>query len=262
MESVEGAGDLRRQQPSQNLAASRYGHRSRLSDVAAADQTGACRLLAASPWRSAHGNQWQTGCNQQHLQGHAEALSRFCRNSHAVQDQRPDTKSWDGSHEKGQFRIFMAELHLWMQAWSDQGGRILVIVLHGTRLQNTRNRSVPGLTTTTNEPLRVVQQVQGQKGFEAWHLIVRRHDQSNTSDRSSGFAALVSNISELDGAKDVEQLDDILQDEQVRRKVCENPRRREDSGSEKVDAREFAELSVVAARSHTKNCSSRWRTSS
>ena len=24
--------------------------------------------------------------------------------------------------------------------------------------------------TTTNEPLRMVQQVQGQRGFEAWHL--------------------------------------------------------------------------------------------
>ena len=30
-------------------------------------------------------------------------------------------KSWDGSHDKGQFRNFMAELYLWMQVWSDQG---------------------------------------------------------------------------------------------------------------------------------------------
>ena len=37
-------------------------------------------------------------------------------------------KSWDGSHDKGQPRNFMAELHLWMQAWSDQGERILVRV--------------------------------------------------------------------------------------------------------------------------------------
>ena len=35
-------------------------------------------------------------------------------------------KSWDGSHDKGQLRHFMAELHLWMQARSDQGERILV----------------------------------------------------------------------------------------------------------------------------------------
>ena len=40
-------------------------------------------------------------------------------------------KSWDGSHDKGQFRNFMAELHLWMQAWSDQGERILVRVEEG-----------------------------------------------------------------------------------------------------------------------------------
>ena len=53
----------------------------------------------------------------------------------------------------------------------------------------------------------MVQQLQGQKGFEAWHLIVRRDDQRNTSDRSS---ALISNISERDRAKDVEQFDDIL----------------------------------------------------
>ena len=36
--------------------------------------------------------------------------------------------SWDGSHDKGQFRNFMAELHLWMQAWSNQDERILVSV--------------------------------------------------------------------------------------------------------------------------------------
>ena len=35
-------------------------------------------------------------------------------------------KSWDGSHDKGQFRNSMAELHLWMQAWTDQGERVLV----------------------------------------------------------------------------------------------------------------------------------------
>ena len=63
--------------------------------------------------------------------------------------------------------------------------------------------------TTTNEPLRLVQQVQGQRGLEAWHLIVRRYDQRNTSDRSSAYAALISNISERGRANDVEQFDDI-----------------------------------------------------
>ena len=37
-------------------------------------------------------------------------------------------KSWDGSHDKSQLGNFLAQLHLWMQAWSDQGERILVRV--------------------------------------------------------------------------------------------------------------------------------------
>ena len=41
-------------------------------------------------------------------------------------------------------------------------------------------------------------------------LDVRRYDQRNTSDRSSAYAALISNITERDRAKDVEQFDDIL----------------------------------------------------
>ena len=64
--------------------------------------------------------------------------------------------------------------------------------------------------TTANEPLRMIQQVEGQRGLEAWHLIVRRYDQRNTSDRSSAYATLTSNISERDRAKDAEQFDDIL----------------------------------------------------
>ena len=40
--------------------------------------------------------------------------------------------------------------------------------------------------------------------------IVRRYDQRNMSDNNSAYAALISNISEKDRAKDVEQFDDIL----------------------------------------------------
>ena len=58
--------------------------------------------------------------------------------------------------------------------------------------------------TTSNEPLRLVQQTRGQKGFEAWHAVVRRFDQRNTADNK------FSNISEKDRTRDVEQLDDIL----------------------------------------------------
>ena len=39
---------------------------------------------------------------------------------------------------------------------------------------------------------------------------MRRYDQSNTSDKNSAYAALISNISEKDRARDVEQFDDIL----------------------------------------------------
>ena len=66
-------------------------------------------------------------------------------------------------------------------------------------------------TTTTNQPLRMVQQAQGRRGLEAWHLIARSYDRrNNTSNRSSAYAALISNISERDRAKHVEQIDDIL----------------------------------------------------
>ena len=42
------------------------------------------------------------------------------------------------------------------------------------------------------------------------YFIVRRYDQRNTSNPSSANAALISNISERDHAKDKEQSDDIL----------------------------------------------------
>ena len=28
-------------------------------------------------------------------------------------------RNWEGCNEKGEFRSFMSDLHLWMQAWSD-----------------------------------------------------------------------------------------------------------------------------------------------
>ena len=150
--------------------------------------------------------------------GSAEAAKRY-----RISDLIP--KSWDASHEKGQFRNFMAERHLWIQAWSDQGERILVRVESVDKVERSTlavDCTEPDFRTfetalyqvvhgtTTNEPLRMVQQVQGQEDFEAWRLIVRRYGQRDTSDRSSAYASLVSNISERDRAKDVEQFDDIL----------------------------------------------------
>ena len=134
-------------------------------------------------------------------------------------------RNWEGNNEKGEFRSFKSDLHLWMQAWSDHGERIL------TRVESVEKVDRATLAvdctqaefrtfetaryqvlhkTTANEPLKMVQQVEGQRGFEAWHLIVRRYDQRNTSDKSSAYAALFSNITERDRAKDVEQFDDVL----------------------------------------------------
>ena len=61
------------------------------------------------------------------------------------------------------------------------------------------------------------------------------------SDRNSAYAALISNISERDRVKDVEQFDDMLrtfinETKKVRRIAWQNSRRRKDSDSEKVDA--------------------------
>ena len=37
-------------------------------------------------------------------------------------------RNWEGNNEKGEFRSFMTDLQLWMQAWSDQGEKMLAIV--------------------------------------------------------------------------------------------------------------------------------------
>ena len=98
--------------------------------------------------------------------------------------------------------------------------------------------------TTTNEPLRMVQRAQGPKGFEAWHRIVGRDDQRNRSDRSSACAALISNVSDRDRAKGRGAGTSSTRRTRTKEGLGENPRRREDSGSEKVDARESVELSI------------------
>ena len=64
--------------------------------------------------------------------------------------------------------------------------------------------------TTANEPLRIVQQTEGQKGFKPWHAIVRRYDLRIMSDKTSAYAAMISNTSGRDRAKYMEQFDDIL----------------------------------------------------
>ena len=91
-------------------------------------------------------------------------------------------RSWEGNHENGEFRSFMSDLHLWMQAWSDQGERILARVESVEKV----DRATLAVDCTqaefrtfetalyqvlhrrpANEPLKMVQQIEGQRGFEA-----------------------------------------------------------------------------------------------
>ena len=37
-------------------------------------------------------------------------------------------RNWEGNNDNGKFRSFMSDLHLWMQAWSNQGEKMLVSV--------------------------------------------------------------------------------------------------------------------------------------
>ena len=37
-------------------------------------------------------------------------------------------RNWEGGNEKGEFRSSMSDLHLRMQAWSDQGEQMLAMV--------------------------------------------------------------------------------------------------------------------------------------
>ena len=125
-------------------------------------------------------------------------------------------RNWEGNNEQGEFRSFMSDLHLWMQAWSNEGEKMLAIVEGVDKLDHSAIASIEASLyqvlhkTTSNEPLRIGQQTRGQRGLEAWRAIVTRYDQRTMSDKNSAYAALISNISEKDRAKDVEQFDDIL----------------------------------------------------
>ena len=149
------------------------------------------------------------------MQRFSEGLSETAK-SYRMWDLIP--KSWDGSHDKGQFRNFMAELHLWMQAWSDQGVRILV------RAECVDMRSTLAVDCTDA----------GSRTFEtALHPADRE-------ERRSTNAALISNVNERDRAKDVEQSDVILRNFINETSKYEGrfgkSETKKDSGSAKVDA--------------------------
>ena len=47
------------------------------------------------------------------------------------------TRNLEGSNDKGNFRHFMTDLHLWMQAWSDEGETMLVSVEGTDKFDNS-----------------------------------------------------------------------------------------------------------------------------
>ena len=49
-------------------------------------------------------------------------------------------RNWEGSNEKGEFRSFMSDLHLWMQAWSDPGEQILARIESVDKVGNITER--------------------------------------------------------------------------------------------------------------------------
>ena len=55
---------------------------------------------------------------------------------HGISDLIP--RNLEGSNEKGEFRSSMSDLHLWMQAWSNQGQKMLVSVESIDKLTTTR----------------------------------------------------------------------------------------------------------------------------
>ena len=105
----------------------------------------------------------------------------------------------EGSNDKGEFRHFMSDLHLWVQAWSNEGQTRLVSVERSDKYDDN-TMSVDGSQehvrtieaslyqvlhrTTANEPLRLVQQTEGNEVFESCHSIVRRYDQVNMSEKT------------------------------------------------------------------------------
>ena len=112
----------------------------------------------------------------------------------------------------------MSHLHLWMQACSNQGETWLDSVESTDKFDNSTysvDCSEASLyqalhRTTAHDPLRRVEQMQEQMGSEAWHAIARRMARGTCQTTTQHTQHKISNLSERDRAKDVEQLDDIL----------------------------------------------------
>ena len=59
------------------------------------------------------------------------AASKSCRISDFI------PRNWEGGNDKGKFRHFISDLHLWMQAWSDFGETKFVSVESADKFGNS-----------------------------------------------------------------------------------------------------------------------------
>ena len=57
-------------------------------------------------------------------------------------------RNWEGNNEKGEFRSFMLDLHWWMQAWSNQGEKMLAIVEGADSWTTMRLRLIAQMTSS------------------------------------------------------------------------------------------------------------------
>ena len=135
----------------------------------------------------------------------------------------------------------MSDLHLWMQARSDQGesgylSRVesvdkfdnneIAFDCSGEEFGSIEASLYQVLhRTTSNEPLRIVQQTRGQKGCEAWDAIVRRYDWRNMSDKKISVCS--TNQQHLREGQDEEEKNARSQETDAR-KLAEQQVQRDD----------------------------------
>ena len=113
--------------------ASRHGRPGRLRSISAAVEAGSFRCAEVNDVIS--GRMDMLNSINTALQN---VSARPAENKpYRIRDLTP--RSWEGNNEKAEFRSFMSDLHLWMQAWSNQGEKMLVIVEGVDKLDHNAN---------------------------------------------------------------------------------------------------------------------------
>ena len=78
----------------------------------------------------------------------------------------------------------MSDLHLWMQVWSNQGEKMFAMVEGPDKLDTN------AIAFQQNDNKRAIEDSAANRGFEAWHAIVRRYDQRNMSDKKISICSV------------------------------------------------------------------------